>query len=221
MDVVSTRAEIAARILLRSGVVGTEKDNLKKRRLVIKESGDSCQDGAGHELDLHLPPLPRLSADTTSNITHDNTQTISRYDCPTSPSTHYHGRSVPNMPQDQMFPHPRRIVTGHDTSGNSIVVKDSQIPCLPVRRSLSLSLPSLVSAPSLLRRPPPTRPPTPDRTIPNANPDTSQVLLRGPLRDLLLPHHLQQRALHRPGRDPHTIPRQLLWRRVAGRGLPA
>jgi hypothetical protein len=35
------------------------------------------------------------------------------------------------MSQDQLFPHPRRIVTGHDTEGNSIVVKDSVIPCLP------------------------------------------------------------------------------------------
>ena len=31
----------------------------------------------------------------------------------------------------QMFPHPRRIVTGHDDKGNSIVLKDSQIPCVP------------------------------------------------------------------------------------------
>lgn len=31
----------------------------------------------------------------------------------------------------QMFPHPRRIVTGHDDKGNSIVLKDSEIPCVP------------------------------------------------------------------------------------------
>ena len=30
-----------------------------------------------------------------------------------------------------MFPHPRRIVTGHDSSGNAIVIKDSQIECKP------------------------------------------------------------------------------------------
>ena len=32
---------------------------------------------------------------------------------------------------EQLFPHPRRIVTGHDSSGNSIVVKDSEIECKP------------------------------------------------------------------------------------------
>ena len=31
-----------------------------------------------------------------------------------------------------MYPDPRRIVTGHDEEGNSIVLKDSQIPCEPV-----------------------------------------------------------------------------------------
>ena len=31
-----------------------------------------------------------------------------------------------------MYPDPRRIVTGHDEEGNSIVLKDSQIPCVPV-----------------------------------------------------------------------------------------
>lgn len=30
-----------------------------------------------------------------------------------------------------MFPHPRRIVTGHSPSGAAIVLKDSQIPCIP------------------------------------------------------------------------------------------
>ena len=30
-----------------------------------------------------------------------------------------------------MFPHPRRIVTGHDSKGRAIVLKDSQIPCVP------------------------------------------------------------------------------------------
>ncbi|KIX07965.1 uncharacterized protein Z518_02619 [Rhinocladiella mackenziei CBS 650.93] len=30
-----------------------------------------------------------------------------------------------------MFPDPRRIVTGHDEQGNSIILKDSQIPCVP------------------------------------------------------------------------------------------
>ena len=32
---------------------------------------------------------------------------------------------------EQMFPHPRRIITGHNASGESTVIKDSQIPCLP------------------------------------------------------------------------------------------
>jgi len=30
-----------------------------------------------------------------------------------------------------VFPDPRRIVTGHDEQGNSIVLKDSRIPCDP------------------------------------------------------------------------------------------
>lgn len=30
-----------------------------------------------------------------------------------------------------MFPDPRRIVTGHDAQGNSIILKDSRIPCVP------------------------------------------------------------------------------------------
>ncbi len=31
-----------------------------------------------------------------------------------------------------LFPHPRRVVTGHDESGRAIVVSDSEIPSLPV-----------------------------------------------------------------------------------------
>ncbi|KAJ5099950.1 hypothetical protein N7532_006951 [Penicillium argentinense] len=30
-----------------------------------------------------------------------------------------------------LFPHPRRIVTGHDDHGNAIIVADSLIPCQP------------------------------------------------------------------------------------------
>lgn len=30
------------------------------------------------------------------------------------------------------FPDPRRIVTGHDEQGNAIVLKDSQVPCVPI-----------------------------------------------------------------------------------------
>ncbi|KAH8697043.1 hypothetical protein BGW36DRAFT_358858 [Talaromyces proteolyticus] len=30
-----------------------------------------------------------------------------------------------------LFPDPRRIVTGHDANGNAIVLKDSNIPCVP------------------------------------------------------------------------------------------
>ncbi|KEF56648.1 uncharacterized protein A1O9_06837 [Exophiala aquamarina CBS 119918] len=30
------------------------------------------------------------------------------------------------------FPDPRRIVTGHDEEGNAIVLKDSQVPCVPI-----------------------------------------------------------------------------------------
>lgn len=30
-----------------------------------------------------------------------------------------------------MFPHPRRIVTGHSPDGTAIVVDDGVIPCLP------------------------------------------------------------------------------------------
>ena len=30
-----------------------------------------------------------------------------------------------------MFTDPRRIVTGHDTKGNSVVIKDSRVPCVP------------------------------------------------------------------------------------------
>jgi hypothetical protein len=30
-----------------------------------------------------------------------------------------------------MFPHPRRIVTGHNSQGAAIVVDDDVIPCLP------------------------------------------------------------------------------------------
>jgi hypothetical protein len=36
------------------------------------------------------------------------------------------------MSDEQYYPHPRRIVTGHDDKGNSIVVNDGEIPCLPV-----------------------------------------------------------------------------------------
>lgn len=31
-----------------------------------------------------------------------------------------------------LFPDPRRIVTGHDEQGNAIVLKDSQVPCVPI-----------------------------------------------------------------------------------------
>ena len=31
-----------------------------------------------------------------------------------------------------LYQHPRRVVTGHDTTGNAIFVADDQIPCVPV-----------------------------------------------------------------------------------------
>ncbi len=31
-----------------------------------------------------------------------------------------------------LYPHPRRVVTGHDEKGNAIFVEDSHIPSLPV-----------------------------------------------------------------------------------------
>ncbi|KAH8880881.1 hypothetical protein GQ53DRAFT_703178 [Thozetella sp. PMI_491] len=31
-----------------------------------------------------------------------------------------------------LYPHPRRVVTGHDNDGNAICVADSEVPCLPV-----------------------------------------------------------------------------------------
>lgn len=31
-----------------------------------------------------------------------------------------------------LYPHPRRVVTGHDDNGNSIIVADSRVPSLPV-----------------------------------------------------------------------------------------
>ena len=34
---------------------------------------------------------------------------------------------------ENLFPHPRRIVTGHDNDGKAIVVADSLIPCEPTR----------------------------------------------------------------------------------------
>ena len=34
---------------------------------------------------------------------------------------------------ENLFPHPRRIVTGHDDEGKAIVVADSFIPCEPTK----------------------------------------------------------------------------------------
>ncbi|KAK6824480.1 hypothetical protein RU639_004904 [Aspergillus parasiticus] len=34
---------------------------------------------------------------------------------------------------ENLFPHPRRIVTGHDNDGKAIVVADSLIPCEPTK----------------------------------------------------------------------------------------
>ena len=39
----------------------------------------------------------------------------------------------------QYFPHPRRIVTGHDAEGNAVVLKDSQITCFPVGPSANFA----------------------------------------------------------------------------------
>jgi hypothetical protein len=38
------------------------------------------------------------------------------------------------------FPDPRRIVTGHDEQGNAIVLKDSQIPCVPISADASFAV---------------------------------------------------------------------------------
>ncbi|KAL1966268.1 hypothetical protein VTN77DRAFT_4621 [Rasamsonia byssochlamydoides] len=35
------------------------------------------------------------------------------------------------MSEQPLFPHPRRVVTGHDADRNAIFVADSQIPCVP------------------------------------------------------------------------------------------
>lgn len=42
----------------------------------------------------------------------------------------YHPR-LAAMSEQPLFPHPRRVVTGHDEHGNSIFVADSQVPCVP------------------------------------------------------------------------------------------
>lgn len=40
-----------------------------------------------------------------------------------------------------MFPHPRKIVTGHNPDGAAVVVDDCEIPCVPTAMNANFAVP--------------------------------------------------------------------------------